>query len=306
VKPGWVAGSVRARLLANRRLGRAGTRAVAATGSVRGAVGLVTGSPYGRDVESGMGLIDAERGVRATTLWHLRVLAGWLPPGGSDVVRVLAGGHEIANVEAHLDKLAGGPDTEPFEVGALATAWPRVRVTRSVAEVRAVLARSPWGDPGTDERASFAAALRVAWARRSAESVPGLRRWATAGAAIVVAGERFAHDRELTPASAIDARRLLGPGWAGTSLESFSARLPADARSVFADVTDAAELWRAETAWWRGLGREAARQVRRASTGEAVVAWSALLLLADAQRVCGALEAAAWGPVGLEAFDAVA
>jgi hypothetical protein len=253
-----------------------------------------------------MGLVEAERGVRATTLWHLRVLAGWLPPGGSDVVRVLAGGHEIANVEAHVDELAGGPHADPFELGALATAWPRVRGARSIAEVRAVLARSPWGDPGTNERASFAAALRVAWARRNAEWIPDLRRWATAGAAIVVAGERFGNGRELSPAAAIDARRLLGPGWAGTSFGSFSAGLPADARWVFADVADAAGLWRAETAWWRGLGDEAARQVGRASTGEAVVAWSAVLLLADAQRVCGALEAAAWGPVGLEAFDAVA
>ena len=113
MKPGWVAGSVRARLLANRRLGRAGARAVAAAGSLPGAVGLVAASPYGRDVKSEMGLLEAERGVRATTLWHLRVLAGWLPPGGSDVVRVLAGGHEIANVEAHVDELAGGPRRGP-------------------------------------------------------------------------------------------------------------------------------------------------------------------------------------------------
>jgi hypothetical protein len=43
-----------------------------------------------------------------------------------------------------------------------------------------------------------------------------------------------------------------------------------------------------------------------AGTGEATVAWSAMLLLADAQRVCAAFEAAAWGLEGVEAFDAVA
>ncbi len=109
MKPGWVAGSVRARLLADRRLAGAGARSVAAAGDVSSAVAVVAASPYGRDVHGGMGLVDAERGVRATALWHLRVLAGWLPPGGSDVVRVLAGGHEIANIEAHVDELAGAP-----------------------------------------------------------------------------------------------------------------------------------------------------------------------------------------------------
>ncbi len=75
---------------------------------------------------------------------------------------------------------------------------------------------------------------------------------------------------------------------------------------MFADVSDDRDVWRAESAWWRRLGEEAARQTRRARDGEATVAWSAVLLLADARRVCAALEAAAWGPDGLEAFDAVA
>ncbi len=75
---------------------------------------------------------------------------------------------------------------------------------------------------------------------------------------------------------------------------------------MFADVSDERDVWRAETTWWRRLGEEAARQTRRTRGGEAAVAWSAVLLLADACRVCAALEAAAWGPDGLEAFDAVA
>ena len=63
---------------------------------------------------------------------------------------MLAGGHEIANVEAHVDELAGGPHTVPFDLGALGTAWPRVRAARSITEVRAALAQSPWGDPGIE------------------------------------------------------------------------------------------------------------------------------------------------------------
>lgn len=306
MKPGWAAGSVRARLLANRRLGRAGARAVATADAVSDAVRLVAASPYGRDVHDGMGLVDAAHGVRATALWHLRILAGWLPPGRSDVIRVLAAGHEITNLEAHLDELTGAPHREPFDLGALATAWPRVQATRSTAEVRAALARSPWGDPGTSERAPLAASLRVAWARRISERIPELRRWAAAAAALVIAGERFGHDRELSAPSAIDARRLLGPGWSGASLASFAAGLPADTRWVFADVSDERDLWRSETVWRRGLGDEARRRIRAAGADEILVAWSAVLLLTDAYRVRAALEAAAWGPTGLETFDAVA
>jgi len=301
-----VAGSVRARLLADRCVSGAGARSVAAAGDVSSAVSVVSASPYGRDVHDGMSLIDAERGVRATALWHLRVLAGWLPPGGSDVVRMLAGGHEIANVEAHVDELAGALPTVPFDLGALGTAWPRVRAALSIAEVRVALAMSPWGDPGSSERAVFAASLRVAWARRITERIPELRRWAAAGAAVVIAGERFGHGRELSTTAAIDAGRLLGPGWAGASLRSFIDGLPADVRWVFDDVSDERDVWRAESTFWRRLGDEAARQTRRARDGEAAVAWSAVLLLCDARRVCAALEAAAWGPAALEAFDAVA
>jgi hypothetical protein len=306
VKPGWVAGAVRARLLANRRLGRDGVREVAAADSLADGMGFVVASPYGRDVTAGMVLADAQHAVRATALWHLRVLAGWLPPGASDLIRVLAAGFEIANVEAHLDELAGGPAATPFELGALSTVWPRARPTRSIGELRAVLAASPWGDPGTDERGALAAALRLVWARRVADAVPELRRWATAGAAVVVAGERFGHDRELSPPAGLETRRVLGLGWTAPTLEEFVAALPTECRGAFADVAHAADVWRAEAAWWRGFGDEAARESRRAATGRAAVAWSAVLLLVDAHDVTAGLEAAQWGPAGLETFDALA
>lgn len=306
MKPGWVAGSVRARLLATRCLGGPGAREIAAAGSLRDALSRVAASPYGRDVDDEMTLVDAERGVRSTALWHLRVLAGWLPPGGSDIVRVVAAGYEIANVEAHVDALAGGPDEVPFALGALATIQQRGLAARSVEDLRAVLSSSQWGDPGTGERGAIGAALRLAWARRIFHRIPELRRAAAAAAAVVVASERFGVGRELSAPAAVDARRLLGAGWTASDFASFVQRVPADARWVFSDVDAERSLWRAEITWWRRLQVEAARSVGRASIGEAVVAWSAALLLADAQRVCAALEAAAWGPVGLEVFDAVA
>ena len=305
MKPGWVAGSVRAQLLARRGLGRSGARAVAAAGSVAAAVAAVAASSYGHDVGPHMGLLDARRGVHAAALWHLRVLAGWLPPGGSERVRVVAGRFEIANVEGHIDEMAGSPPTRPFEMGALATAWPRVAVSRSVAETRAAVASSAWGDPGTDERASLAAALQVAWARRLTERAPELRGWATAYAAVVAAGERFGHGRELSTNAAVDARRLLGPGCDAQSLAAFTRDIATDGRWAFSDVADGDSLWRAEVTVWRRARDEVTR--RAAGTkGEGLVAWASLFLVADAELVSGALEAAAWGPAGLEAFDAIA
>jgi hypothetical protein len=300
-----VAGTVRARLLANRRLGDAGARRVAAAGEAAEATRRVADSPYGRDVSAGMAISDAEHGVHATALWHLRVLAGWLPPGGSDVVRILAGGHEIANIESHMDALGGAPPTPPFVLGALGTAWPRVRTTRSIGAVRAALAASPWGDPGSDERAPFSAALRLAWARRVSERIPALRRWAAAGAAVVVANERFGNGRALTASATRDARRLLGPGCEASPVAAFAAGLAADVRPVFADAVATDDAWRAETALWRELRADAATRIRRDGTGRSTVAWVAVLLLEDARRVCAALEAAPWGADGLETFDAV-
>src|SRR5689334_25150384 len=96
---GWVAGSVRARALARRRLGRAGDRALATTGSLGASIVTLAASPYGRDVRAGSSLADAQRAVGATLLWHLRVLAGWQPAEGSQAVRALAGWFEIANVD---------------------------------------------------------------------------------------------------------------------------------------------------------------------------------------------------------------
>jgi len=305
VKPGWAAAAVRARLLASRRVGRHGARALASAPSLPDAVRAVAASPYGRDVGADMDLVDAQRRARATALWNLRVLAGWLPPGASDLLRVLAAGHEIANLEAHVDQLAGATSPPPFELGALSTAWPRARTTRSVEELRAVLAASPWGDPDTGERGALAAALRLTWARRVTDLVPELRRWARAGAAVVVAEERFGQGRDLSRSAAVEAGWVLGPGWAAPTIEAFVAGLPSETRGVFADVDGDPDVWRARAAWWRELGRASARELRRATTGRAVVAWSAVLLLVDAHEVAAGLEAVQWGAAGLEVFDAL-
>ena len=107
LSPGWVAGSVRARHLLARRLGRSDAWALARVPSLDAALERLAGSPYGRRCRLGLSLADAQRAVAGTALWHVRVLAGWTPPRGLEPVRALAAWFEIANVDDRLAYLAG-------------------------------------------------------------------------------------------------------------------------------------------------------------------------------------------------------
>ena len=46
------------------------------------------------------------------------------------MLRTLAGWFEIANTDELLDGLTGGATGPMFQLGALATAWPRLQVAR--------------------------------------------------------------------------------------------------------------------------------------------------------------------------------
>ena len=75
----------------------------------------------------------------------MRVLAGGPPRGGADMIRMLAAGFEVANINEHLAKLrCPGPADPPYELGTLETAWSRVSWTTTVAEVTEVLGTSSW------------------------------------------------------------------------------------------------------------------------------------------------------------------
>ena len=52
-------------------------------------------------------VVAAQRGVAETLLWHLRILAGWLPAAGAGLMRALAGWFELQNIDARLAALAG-------------------------------------------------------------------------------------------------------------------------------------------------------------------------------------------------------
>lgn len=302
----WVAGSVRARLMATRRLGRAGARDLARSASLSAAVARLADSPYGREVHVGQGRAEVERGIEQVVLWHLRVLAGWLPAAGSEIAQAVAGYWEIANTEGHLNQLQGRPVTRAFSMGSLATAWNRIALAGTAAEVRAVLAASPWRDPGADDTASVVLAMRLAWARRVAAYVPEAQPWAAAWIALIVARDLLIGDRAIRRVGSARAREL-GWGWTdAASLAQFKERLPRAAAWVLDDVTHPRDLWRAEARWWSRVEADAQAMLRDSRPGPSVVAGAMVLLGVDAWRTKAALEIAAAGGEQIEAFDAIA
>lgn len=307
MRPGWIAGGVRARLLTNRRLGRDGARRLARA-EPAAAVALLADSPYGRTVDAAMDPTAASRAAAETTLWHLRVLGGWLTGGGTDIVRRLSGWFEIVNVEGRLDALRGRPSHPPFSLGGLEVAWRRAERAGSAEELRRVLASSAWGDPGGTSPADVGVGLRLAWARRIVDGVPAAADWAEGGAALIVAREALVFDRPLRPRARADAIRLLGRRWTEhrwSTPTELAEHLTAPNRSILAELAPD-QLVQAESRWRRWVEREALGLVRRGAGGPDVIAAAVVLLILDLWRVESALEASRWGDAGSEVFDAVA
>lgn len=306
--PGWVAGSVRARHMLARRLGRAAATELAQCGSLDRAIAMLSGSAYGRSVRAGMDLAAAQRAVAETVLWHVRVLAGWAPPRALEAVRSLAAWFELANVEERLTYLEGGKVPAPFELGGLGAAWPRLAGAQSAAELRSGLTGSAWGDPGSDDSAAIRLALRMSWARRVLTTVDEAAAWAAGAVALLLARELFMAGRA---AGALAAHRPPGVGSAwtqATTVRALYAALPAQAAWALDGVDDTAELWRAEMAWWRRVDADAAQLARHAHLGMPAVVGSIALLGIDGWRTGAALEVAARGgaPDAREAFEQLA
>lgn len=306
----WVAASVRARAMSRRRLGAHAARVLASRPDLASAVEELSQTPYGTVVRAGQDLAAAQHAVAATMLWHLRVMGGWVPRGDALVLRVLAGGFEIANTDEHLRDLAGEAAEPPFRLGSLSSAWSRIAAAPTVPAVREALSRSVWGDPGADTPAAIHLAMRLSWAARVSVLVPEARDWAAGAAALVVARETLLAHRRPPPPAARLADTLLGTGWAGAaSLTALAATLPREARWALEPARDDGDLWRAEAGWWRRLNRDGFALLHRPLTTPQPVLGAVAVLAADAWRVRAALEAAARGGDSAgarEAFDAVA
>lgn len=300
---GWSAACVRARALLRRRLGTRGARRLAVSTSLAEALHTLAASPYGREVRAGQSLADAERAVSAVVLWHLRVLAGWQPQAGAEMVRVLAGWFEVTNVVDGIRERA----QVPYRLGALAVAWPRLQAAETREELRRVLAVSPWGDPGASSPFAITVGMQLGWAARVAARVPQARSWAAGGAALLVARERYQQQRRLPETVGRRAAVLLGTAWTdAATLAVFTSRLSGAARWPLEGVRDPGELWHAETRWWRQVEQDAWALVRRPGFGPDPVVGCVALLGVDARRVQAALELAARGGGPVEVFDAVA
>ncbi|MDA3625137.1 hypothetical protein OU415_06805 [Saccharopolyspora sp. WRP15-2] len=299
----WSAGCVRARSMLSRRVGAGGARELASRASLEEVLQQLAAGPYQRGIRPGQSLEDAQRAVAATVLWHLRVLAGWLPREGAESVRALAGWFEVANVVEQVQQ----PGTPPYLLGSLAVSWPRLARAASPEQMREELAASPWGDPGGSDPRTIAVGVQFAWAVRVAERVPRAQDWAAGGAALLFARERFLAEQPLAEPAVRRAAVLLGADAVGSaSFADLRARLRGDARWVLSDVDGPGELWRAEVRWWDRVARDALKLLRTTGFGPDVVVGCAVLLGVDARKVRAALEISARGGRPLEAFDVLA
>ncbi len=304
---GWVAGSVRARALARRRLGAEETRRLASCGSLSDALRILAATAYGAGLRPGQPLAVAQREIASSVLWDLRVLAGWLPSEGVRLLRVLGAWFEVANVDELLQSIAGRPADAEFGLGALATAWPRLRQATSNDELRAALAASAWRDPGGDSAYAVRMGMRARWAARAAALDDPARTWAAGAVALLVAGERFAAGRAVDPAVMGSALGLIGPrASSAATLDDLAAGLPPRAKWVLAQITSPDGLWRAEETWLARVEQDGLRLLRTSSLDSGTVLGAVAVIACDAWRVRAALEIAARGGEPLEAYDELA
>jgi hypothetical protein len=288
-----------------RRLGPTAARALASSPSLDAALRVLVAGPYGHDVRADQSLEQAQRAVVATLVWNLRVLAGWAPRGGVVLLRALAAPIEALNIDERLRQTPEAP--APYALGALATAWPRLAATTDTAGLRRTLARSAWGDPGSDDPHQISVAIRLSLAERVSLDVPDARRWADGAASLVLARELGFPARPPSARVRRLASRVLGPAAGGAgSLAALRAALPATARWALREAAEPGQLWRAEAAWWARVDADAAGMAREGGTGAKALVGTVARLAVDAWRVRAALEMAARGGRVGEAFDAVA
>ncbi|HZK06351.1 MAG TPA: V-type ATPase subunit [Actinomycetaceae bacterium] len=305
MKSDWVAATVRARSMAQRRVGAGGAQRIARAPNLTEALGLLTESVYGPHLAGTDSLADTEHAVRATILWQIRVLAGWMPQSAAGLSRAFAAEYEAENIVALAVSLADGrPIRAPFELGSLATAWRRARSAETLEDLSASLRTSSWGDVGAHP---FRDALTLVRFERLGARAAAARPWARAAAGLAVARVTLVDDDDASPQFRRIAARLVGRRWEqARTAEELRDALPPGARDALAGVTGADDLWRAEALFFARMETDGFRLLRGPLAGADVVLGAVAVLKADAWRVNAALAAAALGLGGSEVLDAVA
>lgn len=345
----WVAATVRAKALARRRAGAGLCREAAAQPTLEQALELLGQTGYAADLAGAADLAAAQEATRRSVLWQLRVLAGWLPVSAARMVRAAGAAFELANILILARRLdaagaagdgtdgtdsrgsrANGPEgtdgaagerpelhrsvspPDYFDLGGLATAWPRLAAAGSAAELRDLLRTSPWGDPG--DRDLMADTLTAVWLRRLGAAVPQTRSWTVAEAVLIAARRVLVAPALGTPDTEPRSQDrltkllqpLIGGTWiTATDVGTFRDALPAAAAPMLEGVGDPAGLWRAEAALHSRVEEDAFAFLRSGLPGPGVAVGAVAVLAADAWRVRAALAAAAAGG-GSEVLDAVA
>jgi hypothetical protein len=271
---GWIAGDVRARgLAATEAIDVASS--VAKTPGLEPAVAVLGQTRWIRDTDSATSVDAAERAVFETLIWQLRVLAGWLPSEGVEVVRSCVAWFEIRNIEDRLAYFAGSPAAIPFELGRLGLISKSLGAAGSAEDIRRLIGASAWGDPGGEDAYAIRMWLRHRWHRRARDASPELRIWADAAAWLFAFRERLA-------------------GRAGADLiASKPPSLPSSWRWVTAATWSPGDMWRAEERWWAQVRQEGLQLLHEPVGGRGPALGAVTTLAVSARRIATALEIAA-------------
>ena len=304
----WVAASIRARSMAQLRLGADRCRQLTTAPNLPTVLEKIADSGYAQRLGGVTGLMAAQRATRETLLWQLRVLAGWLPPGGTGLIRAIAAIYERDNIVALAGRLAGGPElSAAYELGGLATAWPRLREQPSLQALTEALQRSAWGVPGPIDTVTLRDVLSLAWLRRLSAASPAASGWARSASTLVAA--RMVLVDHTAPTSRVLelVRPWLGREWANAhDLDRFRASLPRLSRAVLDGVDDPRDLWRVEARVRADVETDGIRLIHSALPGPDVVLGAIAVLGVDGWRLRAALAAAEAGTGSSEALNAVA
>ncbi|MDN4477524.1 hypothetical protein QQX10_08085 [Demequina sp. SYSU T00039] len=303
----WVAAAVRTRALVSGRAGAAGAARLAAAGSLEQARELVARWSYGARLPESATVTGLQLATRETLLWQLRVLAGWAPAGGTRILRAAAAPFERDNILGLARELRGDRAGPAHDLGSLATSWGALRRAASPEDLRAALARTPWGAVEPEEEDRLAELLEAAWLLRYAQTAPAARVWVSRRAALVAARAVVVDGDSPSAGLTRRLRPLLGRAWEeARDLPALTAALPPHVRPILAGIDGAEDLWRAEARDRALTEAEATALMRSGAPRQEVVVAGLALLEVDAWRVQAAAAALEAGPAAREVLDAAA